>query len=210
MGISFTGAPKDYNIGLEMVKCLGAHLDQREVELNKLIDNMKVANIEIKIMSDFTNKLAHAKQKDKKLDFSNDEIKKLAYLVHLRNPSVLEGKIHNLPVEHSNLEQKLSEIIDQMREERISENDIHLETILARFQCDSNIRFDVLDESTIDIVVQGVDAELKMLNADLNKLLMDINSKYEDRSQMIEQARQIVKEDGEGKKSIIQKTGRTG
>ena len=146
MGIDFAKAHHGYNMGLEMVQCYGAYFDHREVELNKLIDSMKVANVQIKIMSDFTNKLAHAKQKDKKLDFSNDEMaKKLAYLVHLRNPSVLEGKIHNLPVEDSNLEQKLNAIIDQMREEGISENEIHLETILARFHCDPNIRFDVLD-----------------------------------------------------------------
>jgi hypothetical protein len=199
-----------YNIGLELVKCIQKYSDHSEVELNKLIDSLKVTNIQIKIMSDLTNKLAHAK-KDKKFDISNDEIaRKYAYLVHLSNPSILEDKIHNLPVEHSNLEQKLNEIIAQMREEKIPDNGIHLGSILERFYCDPNIRFDVLDEATIDVVVQGLDAELKGFSADLNKKLMDINTKYDDRSQMTENARQVLKEADELNKSIIQKTARSG
>jgi hypothetical protein len=211
MGVDVARNNHGYNIGLEITSCYQKYFDHRELELNKLIDGLKVTNIQIKIMSDVTNKLAHAKQKDKKLDISNDEIaRKCAYLVHLRSSTVFEGKIHNLPVEDSNLEQKLNEIIEKLRGEGIPDNEIHLGSILDRFNCDSNICFDVLDESAIDVVVQGLDAELKMLNADLNKQLMDINSKYEDRSQMTENARQVLKEADELNKSIIQKTGRGG
>lgn len=210
MGIAFARDNYGYNIGFEMTKCYQKCFDHHEVQINQLIDGLKVANIQIKILSDFTSKLAHGKEKDKKFDISKDEsARKCAYLIHLRSPSVLEGKIHNLPVEHSNLEQKLNEIIDQMKEEGIPDSEIDLGAILERFQCDSNIRFDVLDEATIDVVLQGVDAQLKMLNADLNKILMDISSKYEDRAQMIESARLTIKEDSEEKKSIIQKTGRS-
>jgi hypothetical protein len=210
-GIDIARNNYGYNIGLEITSCYQKYFDHREIELNKLIDSLKVTNIQIKIMSDLTNKLTHAKQKDKKFDISNDELaRKYAYLVHLRNASIFEGKIHNLPVEDSHLEQKLNEIIEQLREEGIPANEIHLGAILERFNCDQNIRFDVLDESAIDVVVQGLDAELKMLNADLNKQLMDINSKYEDRSQMTENARQVLKEADELNKSIIQKTTRGG
>jgi hypothetical protein len=201
-----------YNIGSEITNCYQKYFDNRETELNKLVDTLKVTNIQIKIMSDVTNKLAHAKQKGKEFDISNDEIaRKYAYLVHLRNPSIFEGKIHNLPVEDSTLEQKLNEIIEQLRKEGVPDNGIHLGAILDKFNCDRNILFDALgDESAIDVVVQGIDAELKMLNADLNKQLMDISSKYEDRAQMTENARQVLKEASALITSIIQKTGRSG
>lgn len=200
-----------YNIGLEITQCYQKYFDYRETELNKLIDNLKVSNIQIKIISDVTNKLAHAKQKDKKIDLGNDETaQKLAYLIALRNSSIFDDKLHNMPVEHIDLEQTLNAIIDQLRKEGIPDENIHLGMILEKVTCDPNIRFDVLDEAAIDVVVQGMDAELKSLNADLNKQLMDINSKYEDRSQMTENARQVLKEADELNKSIIQKTGRGG
>lgn len=208
-GADISTHPYGYNIGLEITNCYQKYFDYREVELNKLIDKLKVTNIQIKILSDVMNKFAHAKQTDKKMDLSKDETaKKYAYLIHLRNASIFEGKIHNLPVEDSDLEQKLNHIIDQLREEGIPDSEINLEKILGKFPFDSNIRFDVLDEATIDIVTQGLDAELKMLNADLNERMMNINSKYEDRSQMTENARQVLKEADELNKSIIQKTGR--
>lgn len=200
-----------YNIGLEMVNCYQKYFDHREMELNSLIDKMKVSNIQIKVISDVMNKLAHGKQKDKKFDISNDETaKKLAYLIHMRNPSIFEDKIHNLPVVDGDLEQKLHEIIGQLREEGLPEGSIHLGSILEKVELDSNIRFDNLDESAIDVVVQGLDSELKMLNADLNKHLMDLSSKYDDRTKMTESANQTVKEAGELNKSIIQKTARGG
>jgi hypothetical protein len=198
-----------YNLGLEITGCYQKYFDHRERELNTLIDSLKMTNIQIKIMSDVMNKFAHAKQTDKKFDFTKDEsAKKYAYLVHLRNPSVLEGKIHNLPVEDSNLEQKLTEIADQLRQEGIPDGDIDLKMLMERFTFDPNIQFNALNEGEIDVVVQGLDAELKMLGADLNERLMNINSKYTDREQMTENSRQVLKEAGELNKSIIQKTGR--
>ncbi|MGC1878425.1 MAG: hypothetical protein WA347_08985 [Rhabdochlamydiaceae bacterium] len=196
-----------YNIGLEITGCYQKYFDHRETELNKIIDSLKVTNLQIKVMSDVMNKLTHAKQTDKKFDLSKDETaRKYAYLVHLRNPTVFENKIHNLPVADYDLEQKITEIIAQLKEEGVPDQQIHLGIIMEKFPFDSNIRFDVLNEETIDVVVQGLDAELKMLNADLNERLMNINSKYEDRSQMTENARQVLKEADELNKSIIQKT----
>ncbi len=208
--------------GLEMVQCYDVTFKYRDAELNRMIDDLKMTNIQIKIMSDLTNKLANAKQKDKKFDISrateddpkkrtaHEDARKLAYLVYLRNPTVFEGKIHNLPVEELDLELKLKTIATQMREEGIPDLEINLGSILERITCDSNIRFDVLKESDIDVVVQGLDSELKMLNADLNERLMNINNRYEDRSLMTENARQVLKEADELNKSIIQKTARGG
>lgn len=200
-----------YNIGAAVTECGQKKYEHLEHEAHRMIDEMKVTNIQIKIMSDATNKLANAKQKDKKFNISNDEIaRKCVYLVHLRNPSIFENKIQNLPVEESNLEQKLNEIIKQMHEEGVPEKEIHLGSILERFH-DQNICFEVpLDESAIDVVVQGLDAELKMLNADLNKQLMNINSKIDDRAQLFEILHKILKEYDEETKAIIRKTGRGG
>jgi hypothetical protein len=200
-----------YNMGLEITQCYQKYFDHREVELNKLIDGLKVTNIQVKIMQDVMNKLSHAKQKDKKIDLSNDEVaKKYAYLAYLRNPTIFEGKVGNAPIEEISLEQKLNEIIDQLREDGVPDAEIHLGMIIEKVHCDPNLQFEPLDESAIDVVVQGLDAELKSLGADLNKQLMDINSKYEDRSQMTENAKQVLKEADELNKSIIQKTGRGG
>lgn len=209
--MSVAVANHGYNIGLEITQCYAKYFDHKEAELNKVIDNLKVSNIQIRIISDVTNKLAHAKQKDKKIDISSDETtKKLAYLISLRNPTIFEDRLHNMPTDVKDLEETINEIVDQLRSEGVPDENIHLGTILERATCDPNIRFDVLDEAAIDVVIQGMDAELKSLNADLNKQLMDINSKYEDRSQMTENARQVLKEADELCKSIIQKTARGG
>jgi hypothetical protein len=206
-GVDVASSYHGYNIGLEVVGCYQKYFDHRESELNKLIDSLKLTNIQIKVMSDVMNKLSHAKQKDKKFDISDDEIaKKYAYFVHLSNPSILEDRIHNLPVEELNLEDKMKEIIGQLHEDGVLDRDIDLRMIIDKFNIDQNITFDVLDESGIDIVIQGLDGQLKMLGADLNERMMNINSKYEDRSQMTENARQVVKEAGELIRSIIQKT----
>ena len=56
-----------------------------------------------------------------------------------------------------------------------------------------NIQIDALSEDDTDIVIQGLDAEMRMLTADLNECLMRVNNKYEDRSQMTENARESSK-----------------
>jgi hypothetical protein len=191
-----------------MTGCYAKYFDHHEVKLNQLIDTIKMKNFAIKVMSDVTNKLASAKQSKKPLDINKDETaKKYAYLVHLSNPTVLEGKIHNLPVEEANLHEKLTAIYEELRSEGVSDGDIDINMILSKVNID-NIRFDVLPEDACDVVIQGLDGETKMLSADLNECMMHINSKYEDRSQMTEQARQVLKEADELCKSIISKTGR--
>lgn len=194
------------NPALEMVNCYTKYFDLQEKELNKLIDKLKVSNIQIKVISDVMNKLAHGKQKDKKFDPAGDEQARMyAYLIHQRNPTIFEGKIHGVPADETGLEERLTTAIAELREEGRGED---LDAILAKLGIDPSVQFDALDEAEIDVVVQGLDAELKMLNADLNERLMNINSKYEDRSQMTENARQVVKEADELNKSIIQKSSR--
>lgn len=198
-----------HNPALEMVNCYQKYFDLQETELNKLIDKLKVSNLQIKVISDVMNKLAHAKKRDKKFDPINDEQAKMyAYLVHLRNPTIFEGKVHNVSDTEGGLEEKMTAAIAQLREEGMNDDQIDLNAILTKIGMDPEVQFDALDEAEIDVVVQGLDAELKMLNADLNERLMNINSKYEDRSQMTENARQVVKEADELNKSIIQKTSR--
>ncbi len=195
-----------YNIGLEVTNCYVQYFDHREKELNGLIDQLKMTNIQVKIISDVMNKLSHSKQKDKQADFNNDEIaKKYAYLIYLRNPTVFEDKIHGIQETDINLDQKLQEIVNQMREDGFSESDIHLGTILDRI-FPGNIQIDILSEDQIDIVIQALDAETKMLTADLNEQMMKINNKYEDRSQMTENARQVLKEADDHIKSIINRS----
>ena len=165
-----------------------------------------MTNIQIKIMSDVMNKLAHAKDKDKQADFNNDEIaKKCAYLIHLRNDSIFEDKIHGGDASGITLDQKLQEIVDDLKAAGVPESQINLTAILDRINV-AGITIDILSEDQIDIVIQGLDAETKMCTADLNECMMKINNKYEDRSQMTENARQVLKEADEHVKSIIHKT----
>lgn len=192
-----------YNIGLELTNCYASYFDQREIELHGLIDKLKMTNIQIKMISDVINKLSHAKQKDKQVDLNQDEIaKKSAYLIHLRNHSIFADKIHGAFEEGVTFERKMAEITDQLHEEGL---EIDLGVILERIQV-GNMTLDPLSEDEIDIAIQGLDAEIKMLNADLNECMMNISHKYEDRSQMTENARNVLKEATEHSKSIISKT----
>lgn len=197
-----------YNLGLEMTKCYAGYFDHHETHSNELITTMKLKNIELKVMSDLTNKLTQAKLSKKPLDINGDEIaKKLAYLVHLSNPSILENVIHNTPIEESNLHQRLTEIHQRLHKDGVCDANIDLDLILAHINVD-NIRVDSLSEDAIDVIIQGVDSETKMITTDLNENMMYINRNYDDRSQMTEQARQILKEADELNKSIISKTAR--
>lgn len=205
MGISGAAGNHGYNIGLELTNCYTKYFEHREGELNGLIDSLKMTNMQVKIVSDVMNKLAHGKQSDKKADLNDDEIaKKCAYLIHLRNSSVFDDKMHGVE-EGMTLDQKLQDIIAQLREDGYSDSEINLGAILDKVQV-GHVNIDVLSEEEIDVVIQGLDAETKMLTADLNECMMKINNKYEDRSQMTENARQVLKEADEHNKSIIHKT----
>lgn len=194
-----------YNIGLEFTQCYEKYFKLRECELHDLIDKLKMTNIQIKLISDVMNKLSHAKQKDKQADLNTDETaKKYAYLIHLRNASVFADKIHGIQ-EDITLDKKFEQIVNQLREEGLSDSEIHLGTILDKVH-PGNIHIDLLSEEQIDTVIQGLDAETKILTADLNECMMKINNKYEDRSQMTEHARQVLKESDEHIKSIIHRT----
>jgi uncharacterized protein YihD (DUF1040 family) len=199
-----------YNIGLILTNCYILYFDHREGELNTLIDSLQMTNTQIKIISDLMNKLTHAKQDDKKADLNNDEIaKKCAYLIHLRNSTIFADKIQGMPAgsppsSPNLLNQKLQEIIDQIREEGAAESDINLVAILDKIDV-SSINIDVLSEDQIDVVIQGMDAETKMLTADLNECMMKINNKYEDRSKMTENAHKVLDEVSKHIDSIIRK-----
>ena len=66
-------------------------------------------------------------------------------------------------------------------------------------------RYRLKNEEEIDVVIQGLDAEQKMIAAEMNQHMMTITNKYEDRSQMTEQARQVLKEASDHIQSIIHK-----
>lgn len=84
-----------YNLGWEMVQCYTAYFDNQEQKLHGLIDSMNIVNNLIKAIADLTNKLAHAKKDDKQIDLNKDELaKKMAYLIHLGNPTIFESKFH--------------------------------------------------------------------------------------------------------------------
>lgn len=196
-----------YNIGLELVNCYNKAFDKHEVDLHQVINKIKDNNIQLKIMNDVMNKLSHAKP-EKKADFSQDEeAKKFLYIIHNRNGSILgEELFSNLPA----INPTLNEIIDEMRKEGIKEDDINLPSILERVNI-NGIQFNpISSEEDIDTVIQGLDAEIKMINADQNELMLHFSSKVEDRSSLTENARQVLKEYGEGVSSIIRKTGRGG
>lgn len=196
-----------YNIGLELTNCYAKYFDHREVELNGLIDKLKLNNLQIKILGDLMNKLTHAKADDKQADFTNDELaKKLAYLVHLSNPTILDDKIKGIPEDGGTLEQKLQEVIGQLKDQGYPDDEIDLNLILDNINV-SGISLDILAKDDIDIIIQGLDAETKMRSADLNEVMMNINSKYEDRSQMTENARQVLKTASDHIESIIRRAG---
>lgn len=201
-----TSSNHGYNLGLELTQCYTKYFDAREAEINGLIDSLKMTNIQIKIISDVMNKLAHGKQDDKKVDLNDNEVaKKCAYLIHLRNASVFEDKIHGVPEDGLTLDQKLKEIVNELRNAGYSDSEINLNAILDKVQV-GDIKIDVLSEDQIDVVIQGLDAETKSLTADLNEHMMKINNKYEDRSMMTENARKVLEEAARLIESIIRKT----
>lgn len=61
------------------------------------------------------------------------------------------------------------------------------------------------DEDSIDVVVQALDGELKMISTEMNQHMMLINNEYETRSQMTENSRQILKEASDFLQSIVRK-----
>jgi hypothetical protein len=178
-----------YNLGYEVLKCYDKYFDAREKELNHLIDSMQRINIDIKVISTVMNKLAHAKS-DKKTDLNQDEqLKKCAYLIHRHNPSIFGEKIHGVLGDGPTLEI----LFEEMQKEGLSDAEININTILERVNA-SQIKFDELDEDQLDIFIQGLDGNTKMLTSDLNEMMMKLNNKYEDRSTMTENARKVVED----------------
>ncbi len=190
----------DYNIGFEVVNLCVKSLDHRELELGALIDKMARTNVEISILKDVMNKLSHAKQKDKKADFSNDE-EMTRYITHIHrgNPSIFDDLVKGFPSHFGPKDPSSSKLTSEQitRDNVINENleDIHL----------GYIKLDVLTEDQIDVVVQGLDGLLKQYSADLNENLLYVNRNYDDRKDFTEAGRMIVKEAGELLKSINQK-----
>jgi hypothetical protein len=175
----------DYNLAAGMVNAYAKYFDAQEKRLNGLINNMSKSNIEIKILSDVMNKLAHAKKTDKKADFSNDEMMK-RYIVHIHknNPTIFDGYIHGFPAHIPDDEGKDGD-----------DGEISLEEMLERSLKNidlGKITFDVFGEAEIDVLTQGIDSELKMHSADLNEFLMKINNIYDEKSHMTESARDVV------------------
>ncbi|MBS0604338.1 MAG: hypothetical protein JSS60_04780 [Verrucomicrobia bacterium] len=197
------GGSRDLHPGLEMVNCYNKYFEYQETKLNGLIDKLATSNIEIKIISDVMNKLSHGKQKDKKADFTNDEtMRRYITHIHKNNPTIFEDLVKGFP-EH------LPEDMDvdaPAAAKQITLED-HLEESLKNIDM-GQIKIDVLTEEQIDVVIQGLDGQLKMHSADLNEHLMKINNTYDDRGQMTENARQVIKQAGDFLESINRKMGK--
>ncbi len=123
-----------------------------------------------------------------KLSASNNDIRMINDLVN----KLTHGKKKDKKADFSS-DEEMRNIIDRVYERNPS-------------IFDDNKTYNFKSEDEIDTVLQGLDAELKMLAADLNENLMKINNKYEDRSQMTENARQVLKEAEDHIASIIRKT----
>lgn len=171
-----------YNVGLEMVNCYTKYFDHQENNLHGLIDKLATTNNQIKIVSDLINKLSHARKKDQETDFLDDAtLKRYIAYVHLQNPTIFEGIIQGFPdylPETSMTGSTLS--LEEMLKESLKHIDL------------SGISISPLSEDQVDIVVQGLDGQLKAYNADLNEHMMHINKLYDDRSQMTECGRKVV------------------
>ncbi len=196
------GINLDYNPAAEMVgKLYPAYFDAQEAKVNALIDRMAYSNIDIKILSDITNKLSHAKKKGKGIDFSNDmEMRRYVAYIHMKNPTIFAEQIHGVPGE--------SPIAD---EDLFKGEDITLENVLDKTLSGieiSNVKIDKLSEDQIDVILQGLDAQSEEYSTDLNECLMKIKDKYDNRAQMTEHARQIVKQSSDLLESINRKMGR--
>lgn len=188
----------DHHLGLEVVNCYTKYFDHHEAKLNGLIDKLAMSNVEVKIISDVMNKLSHAKQKDKQADFSQDEeMKRHIAHIHKNNPTIFEDLIKNFP--------------DYLPEDNSEISEISVSGALDRSLKNvdmSRINIDVLKEDQIDVIVQGLDAELKAHSAELNHHMMKVNEAFDNRSQMTESARQVVKQASDLLESINRKMAR--
>lgn len=187
----------DHHLGLEVVNCYMKYFDHHEAKLNGLIDNLARSNVEVKIISDVMNKLSHAKQRDKQADFSQDEeMKRHIAHIHKNNPTIFEGLIQNFPDYFPEDQGELEEIsVSGVLHHSLKHVDM------------SRINIDALKEDQIDVVVQGLDAELKAHSSELNHHMMKINEAFDNRSQMTESARQVVKQANDLLESINRKMG---
>ena len=150
------------NPGLQTVLLYDKFFDRQEVKLHGLIDKLSLTNEEIKIVSKVMNKLAHAKQNNEEADFNNDPEMKDLILTIHKKNPDIFGDLIQGYSEDS-------ENIDM-----------------------SNITISPLSESKIEIVIQGLDGQLKIYNAELNEGMLHINRVYDDRGKMTEQAIKIV------------------
>ncbi len=184
------------NLGAEMVNCYSKYFELQESKLNGLIDKMANANMETKIVSDVMNKLSHAKQSKRDADFSDDETMK-RYIVHIHknNPTIFADFIKGYP-EYLGSDENADPTVSSVQE--------HLDYSLRDINL-NQITIEPLSEEMIDVVIQGLDGQLKMYSADLNEQMMKINDAYDNRSQMTENARQVLKQAGDLIESINRK-----
>lgn len=184
------------NLGAEMVNCYTKYFDLQESKLNGLIDKMANANIETKIVSDVMNKLSHAKQRKENADFSEDEtMKRYVAHIHKNNPTIFADFIQGFP-EYLGQDENAPVAVSSVEE--------HLDYSLRDINL-SAITIEPLSEEMIDVVIQGLDGQLKMYSADLNEQMMKINDCYDNRAQMTENARQVLKQASDLLESINRK-----
>lgn len=194
MGINIS-----YNPGAAITGLYVNYFDMQEEKLNNQhIDGMTKTNIEIKIISDVMNRLSHAKKNDKGIDFSNDEtMKRYIAHIHRNNPTIFEELIKGMP-----------EYPDPV-ENSLMGDEITLENVLNNSLKDINmsgVSIETLTEDQIDVIVQGLDSQLKMHTADLNEHMMRIQDNLDNRTQMTEFSRKSVEMNSDLNKSIISKS----
>jgi len=179
----------------EMLLCSIRSMEHEEAKLHGLSDNLTTINLEIKIIQDVMNTLAHAKQKDKKADFSNDEtMRRYITHIHKNNDTIFNNLVEGFP------DDLPDSGLDPLTGAQIT-LDNHLNRSLYEVDM-SKIQIPALSENQIDKIIQGLDAELKLHSAEYNKHLMTINRTYDDRSKVCESTQQSTKQDDDLKKLI--------
>lgn len=174
------------NPAAEMLQCFQLRYNHDEVELNELLGKLETMNSKIKIITDVMNRLVHAKQKDEKIDFSKDEtMKRYIAFIHRNNPHIFEDLVKGIPDHTYANDEDLAALGQKVTLEDVLNNslkDIDL----------NKVAISPLTEDQIDVIIQGLDGELKMHSADVNKFMMQISYKYDERSPLTESARKML------------------
>lgn len=185
---------------LEAVKCTVAYLELHDRRIHDMISQLAVGNIEIKMINELINRLAHAKHDDKKADFSNDQTMR-QYIAHIHksDPSIFHGHIQGFP-------DYIPEEEEDAPSTTITLNE-HLNKSLKNIDLDQ-ISIDVFDDDQIEIILDGLDGKLKDHSSTMSQVLTQVNNAYDERNKMTDSAERIIKESRDFIESLNRKVGR--